>query len=79
MAGLAGLHLPGMQSAYDISGVLSDETGIGAFLRAILGYSASPEVATLAAHVAYVVAVLWLYLRPTRPADPARRATVAGA
>ena len=79
VAGLAGMHLPGTQPAYDISGVLSDEAGIGAFLRAILGYRASPELATLAAHVAYVVAVLWLYLRPARPADPARSPTVAGA
>lgn len=79
VAGLAGLHLPGTQPAYDISSALSDETGVGAFLRAILGYSAAPEVATLAAHVAYVVAVLWLYLRPARPADPARRQAVVEA
>ena len=31
---------------FDISGVLSDEQGIGAFLRAIFGYSAAPAVLT---------------------------------
>lgn len=55
---------PWTATAFDISGTLSHDDGIGAFLRAILGYSASPEVLTLGVHVAYVVAVLALYLRP---------------
>ncbi|MEP6639198.1 MAG: FTR1 family protein [Chloroflexota bacterium] len=59
-------------TAYDISGVLSHEEGIGAFLRAILGYSANPAVLTITAHVTYLVAVLALYLRPVRrPLPPA--------
>ena len=79
LAGLAGISVFGTQAAYDISRSLSDEAGIGQFLRAILGYSASPEVLTLGVHVAYVVAVLWLYLRPIRPIDPTPRAEAAGA
>jgi high-affinity iron transporter len=59
-------------TAYDLSGVLSHDDGIGAFLRAILGYSANPEVLTIGAHVAYVVTILALYLRPVnRPLPPA--------
>lgn len=50
--------------AYDLTGVLSHEEGIGAFLRAILGYSADPAVLTIGAHVVYLVVVLALYLRP---------------
>jgi high-affinity iron transporter len=61
---------PWTATAFDLSGVLSDEVGIGAFLRAILGYSAAPAVLTLSAHVAYLVAVLALYLRPTTPRPP---------
>jgi high-affinity iron transporter len=57
-------------TAYDLSGVLPHETGVGAFLRAILGYSADPAVLTIAAHVAYLVAVLGLYLRPIRRSPP---------
>jgi high-affinity iron transporter len=57
---------PWTSTAFDISGVLSDETGIGAFLRAIFGYSAAPAVLTVVAHVTYLVAVLALYLRPVR-------------
>jgi high-affinity iron transporter len=52
--------------AFDISKVLSDETGVGSFLRAIFGYSATPAVLTLAAHVGYLVVVLVLFLRPAR-------------
>ncbi len=63
----------GTQAAYDLSRVLPDASGIGQFLRAILGYSAAPEVTTLGIHVAYLVAVLGLYLRPTRPAAPPAR------
>ncbi|MDQ3879934.1 MAG: FTR1 family protein, partial [Chloroflexota bacterium] len=42
----------GTQTAYDISHVLPHETGIGQFLRALFGYSANPEVATVLAYVA---------------------------
>ena len=40
---------------------------LGQFLRAILGYSSTPEVTTLAVHLAYLGIVLALYLRPIRP------------
>jgi high-affinity iron transporter len=55
------------QPAFDVSGVLSHEDGIGQFLRAIFGYSASPEILTLFVYVAYVAVVLALYLRPLPP------------
>ena len=79
VAGIAGLSFAGTQPAYDISRYLSEDAGIGQFLRAILGYSASPEVLTLCVHITYVVGVLWLYLRPSRPADRTPRPTVAEA
>ena len=61
---------PWTATAFDISSVLSDEEGVGAFLRAILGYSAAPAILTLAAHVAYLVTVLVLYLRPIQRPTP---------
>ena len=61
---------PWTQAAFDISGILSHDDGIGSFLRAIFGYSANPEIGTLLVHVGYVVAVLALYLRPTAPRIP---------
>jgi high-affinity iron transporter len=60
----------GAQTAYDLSTVLPDSSGIGQFLRAILGYSATPEVSTLGIHIAYLVVVLGLYLRPVRRVPP---------
>ena len=65
---------PWTATAFDLSGTLSHDEGIGAFLRALVGYSATPEVLTLIAHVAYVVAILALYLRPVqRTAPPSQR------
>ena len=77
-----GIITFGTQTAFDISGVLPHEGNVlGEFLRAIFGYSSRPEVVTLAVHIAYVVIVLWLYLRPLRPQAAQRRSgpEVAGA
>jgi high-affinity iron transporter len=61
---------PWTATAFDVSGLLSHDTGIGAFLRALFGYSATPEILTLLVHLTYVVAVLALYLRPVRRVPP---------
>jgi high-affinity iron transporter len=70
---------PLTQPAFDVSGVLSHEEGLGSILRALLGYSANPEWLTLIVHVSYIVVVLALYLRPLPPrpaeAKPAPQAT----
>jgi high-affinity iron transporter len=60
----------GSSAAFDISGVLPSEEGIGQFLRAIFGYSSQPEWATLVTWLVYVVVVLVLYLRPVPPTAP---------
>jgi high-affinity Fe2+/Pb2+ permease len=44
----------------------------------LFGYSAAPEILTLVAHIAYVVAILALYLRPIRrTTPPAQQAATA--
>jgi high-affinity iron transporter len=69
---------PWTATVFDISGVLSQDEGLGAFLRALFGYSASPELLTLTVHVGYVVAILALYLRPIRrPVPPSQTAAIA--
>jgi high-affinity iron transporter len=60
----------GTQSAFNVSGVLSQDQGLGSLLRAVFGYSSQPEVVTLVVYLAYVVAVIALYLAPQRPARP---------
>jgi high-affinity iron transporter len=64
-------------TAFDISAVLPEDSGIGLFLKALLGYSAAPEVLTLIVYVAYLVPVLYLYLRPVPVAPPQPQPTQA--
>ncbi len=63
--------------AFDVSGVLPDDAGVGLFLRALLGYAAAPEVMTLVVYLAYLVPVLYLYLRPVPVAPPQPQPTQA--
>jgi high-affinity iron transporter len=62
----------GAQSAFDISRTLSNDAGAGLFLRALFGYSSTPEVVVLVAWGSYLVVILSLYLRPV-PVGPAAR------
>ncbi|MEP7360785.1 MAG: iron uptake transporter permease EfeU [Chloroflexota bacterium] len=58
-------------TVFDISAMLPDDAGIGLFLRALFGYSAAPEVLTVIVYLAYLLPVLYLYLRPMAVAPPA--------
>lgn len=62
----------GAQTLFDLSGVLPDSADggnvLGQFLRALFGYSATPEAITFAVWLTYIVVVLYLFLRPIRPA-----------
>jgi len=75
----AGLISIGTATAFDISGVLphAPESGnlLGQMLRAIFGYTSTPEWATLLTWLVYVASVLTLYLRPMKPASRAPIAT----
>jgi high-affinity iron transporter len=75
----AGVITVGTSTAFDISAVLPHsgdiaETGpiliVGQLLRALFGYSSTPEWATLIAWLTYIVVVLALYLRPLKPSAP---------
>ena len=65
----------GTATAFDISAVLphDPEAGalgvIGSILRALVGYTSTPEWITFIAWLAYVVVVLYLYTRPVRPSE----------
>lgn len=63
----------GTQPAFNLGGVLPEDSGLGLFLRALLGYSSSPEVITVVAYLLYLVPVLWLYLRPVPVAKSVER------
>lgn len=57
----------GTSTAFDVGALLPHDEGIGLFLRAIFGYTSSPEWVTLAIWATYIVVVLALYLRPLAP------------
>jgi len=67
-----GIITFGKETAFDLTGILPHDEGsgslLGQLLRALFGYSATPEWTTLIVHVTYLVAVLTLYLRPVQPA-----------
>ena len=70
--------LPGLVTPiYDISAILPHTEGIGQFLRAIVGYSSTPELTTLLAQGAYLLFGLFFYVRPVRRAAAARTAASA--
>jgi high-affinity iron transporter len=64
----------GAQTLFDLSGVLphSADGGnvVGQFLRALFGYSSTPEAITFAVWLTYIVVVLFLFLRPAQPSVP---------
>ena len=72
----------GTATAFDISAVLphDPEAGalgvIGSILRALVGYTSTPEWITFIAWLAYVVVVLYLYTRPVRPSESRSLRTV---
>jgi high-affinity iron transporter len=69
----------GTHPAFDLSGVVPSDQGVGLFLNALLGYSAAPELITLVVYLLYLVPVLWLYLRPVPVATPKeQRAATTG-
>jgi high-affinity iron transporter len=71
-AGLIGF---GTTTAFDISSVLPHEPEggslVGQLLRAVFGYTSTPEWTTLVTWVVYVVGVLVVYLQPMKPQKPA--------
>jgi high-affinity iron transporter len=75
----AGWITVGTATAFDISGILPHDPDagplgvVGSILRALVGYTSTPEWATFITWLTYIVVVLYLYTRPTRP-SPARSA-----
>jgi high-affinity iron transporter len=79
----AGWITFGTGTAFDIGAILPHESTpengilgvIGSILRALVGYTSSPEWITFVAWLVYVVVVLYLYTRPVRPSEAQRKAT----
>ena len=74
----AGWITFGTATAFDISAILphDPEAGalgvVGSILRALVGYTSTPEWITFVVWLGYLVVVLYLYTRPLRPSEPRR-------
>ena len=55
---------------YDLSATLPHDSGLGAALRALVGYSATPELSALMLQLGYLLVGIVYYLRPLRPSAP---------
>lgn len=72
----AGWITIGTGTAFDISSILPHEPDagalgvVGSILRALVGYTSTPEWTTFVAWLGYVAVVLYLYTRPLTPAPP---------
>ena len=84
----AGWITIGTSTAFDISAILPHEAAdgglgvVGSILRAMFGYTSTPEWITFIAWLTYVVVVLTLYMRPVRPSEQrnaTREQTAVGA
>ncbi|HXF36403.1 MAG TPA: iron uptake transporter permease EfeU [Actinomycetota bacterium] len=58
-------------TAFDASGILSDEGTVGSLLRAVFGYNADPTWLELAAWAAYLLVTGTLFFRPGARSAPA--------
>lgn len=67
----AGVLAFGTATAFDVSGTLSDETGVGALLRALIGYQDKPSILEVVVWLGYLVIAGWFFFRPTRMPAPA--------
>jgi high-affinity iron transporter len=65
------------REVFDVSGRLPDDNGVGAILRAVIGYQANPTMLELLAWIGYIVVTGVLYFRP-HGGSPVRT-VVAGA
>ncbi|HET7010682.1 MAG TPA: iron uptake transporter permease EfeU [Anaerolineales bacterium] len=71
----AGL-IPGLiDPIWDVSGVLAEDSPLGALLKALFGYNANPSLTEVLAYITYLLSVS-LFVRPSRP-RPADLAPVA--
>lgn len=56
-------------TAYDLSATLTDDTGLGAVLRGLVGYHDSPSILEVVAWLAYIAVVGGSFLRPAAVAS----------
>ncbi len=59
-------------TAFDVSGALPDDAGVGGMLHALIGYQADPTWLEVVAWLSYIAMVGTLFLRPSAAPAPRR-------
>jgi len=59
----AGLVPPLVEHVWDVNGALSDEQGLGEWLKGIFGYSSGPSLVEVIAYPLYLGVAFWYFLR----------------
>ena len=67
----AGVFPVVREEVWNINPVLNEEEGIGAFLKALLGYNGNPELLEVLFYFGYLVATVAFFFRTEEP-RPAR-------
>jgi high-affinity iron transporter len=65
-------------TAFDISATLPDDSGVGAILRGLVGYSAAPTTLEVVSWLGYLLIIGGLYLRPVASLAPKHPAVADG-
>ena len=60
----AGLIPPLVEQLWDINPVLSENSTVGSFLKALFGYNGNPSLVEMLAWVGYLGLIGWAYFRP---------------
>lgn len=68
-----GMLPPIVDHLWDTGRVLPDESTLGRFLTALLGYSSNPSLLEVIGYFGYLAVVLWAYLRRTKGTNRAQR------
>ncbi len=74
----AGLWNQLQATAFDLSGVLPVDSGLGTVLAGILGYSDRPAVGEVIVYLLFLAVTLWLFLADPAPARKASPASPSG-
>lgn len=75
--GEAGVIAPVVQSVWDTNGIISDQSGAGKILTALVGYVGSPSLSQVVGYAAYwLLIVLWFFRDTTTVALKKILATV---
>lgn len=65
----AGLIPPVVEQVWNTNGVLDENSLLGSFAKALLGYNGNPSLVEVVMYAGYLVLIGWAYFRPPTPKE----------